>query len=105
MRLPNDIVLCNFSYQEIQENYHTPISTTRNQLLGSPVYGDAEVVNINKGMLLPKIVSSSQQIFSTQKYVDEVNMRDGTKIKYPCYAVEHRIMDTRLFYILKYTGI
>jgi RHS repeat-associated protein len=82
VRLPNDTVLCSFSYQSIQENYNTPVSRTTNQLLGNPSFGSSDVSNINKGMLLPKEVSSSQQIFSTQKYVDEVTMRDGSKIKY-----------------------
>ncbi|MFK7750534.1 MAG: hypothetical protein AB8B65_19235, partial [Kordia sp.] len=82
VRMANDIVLCSFTYQDVQENYNTPTSTTRNQLLGSPAFGDSDVSDINKGMLLPKLVSSSQQIFSTQKYVDEVTMRDGTKISY-----------------------
>ncbi|MCH2197012.1 DUF6443 domain-containing protein [Kordia sp.] len=82
VRLPNDIVLCSFTYQEIQENYNTPVSRTRNQVLGNPSYGTNDVANLNRGMLLPKEVASSQQIFSNQKYVDEVTMRDGTKIKY-----------------------
>ncbi|EDP94686.1 DUF6443 domain-containing protein [Kordia algicida OT-1] len=82
VRLPNDIVLCSFTYQDVQENYHTPVSTTRNQLIGNPDFGTTQVRGINQGMLLPKIISSSQHILSTQKYVDEVTMRDGTKIKY-----------------------
>ncbi|MEM6718513.1 MAG: DUF6443 domain-containing protein, partial [Bacteroidota bacterium] len=82
VRLPNNTVLCSFTYQTVQENYTTPTSTTKNLVLGSPAYGTNQVSDINKGMLLPKIVSSSQQIYGTQKYVDEVTMRNGSKIKY-----------------------
>ncbi len=89
VRTPNNIVLCSFTYQDVQENYHTPVSTTRNQLLGNPNFGNATVRELNKGMLLPKEISSSQHIISIQKYVDEVTMRDGTKIKYNLDANGH----------------
>ncbi|AXG71769.1 hypothetical protein KORDIASMS9_04027 [Kordia sp. SMS9] len=80
--LPNNTVLCSFTYQQVEENYSTPTSTTKNLFLGSPAFGASEVSDLNKGMLLPKYINSSQRIQGNQKYVDEVTMRDGSKIKY-----------------------
>ncbi|MGB3466269.1 MAG: DUF6443 domain-containing protein [Cyclobacteriaceae bacterium] len=79
---PNNIELCRFTYQDVQENYNTPVSTTRNVMLGHHYFGATDVREANQGMVMPRVVTFSQSIQSTQKYVDEVIFYDSTIVKY-----------------------
>ncbi|WP_420571678.1 DUF6443 domain-containing protein [Kordia sp.] len=83
VKQPSGIILCSFSYQDVEENYSTPTSSVYNSLINQDInFGDPQVQNINKGMLLPRVASSSQNIQSTQKYVDQVTFYDGSKVQY-----------------------
>lgn len=82
IKSPNGIVLCSFSYQSVSESYNTPTSRISSKIIGNVAFGDNDVKNINKSMLMPKVIATNQTIFSTQKYVNTVTFRDSTKVKF-----------------------
>lgn len=85
IKLPNGEELCHFTYQTVEENYHTPSSSIRYSLINATPLGwggTTNVQNANASMLMPREIYSSQTINSQQKYVDVVTFRDGTSVKY-----------------------
>ena len=82
IKSPNGQVLCSFTYQAVEEIYETPISSVRNTIVSQVSYGDTSVENINKGMLMPKLVESSQQITTDLYYMDKVTFRDGSYVEF-----------------------
>jgi len=83
IKTPNGITLCTFNYQTVGERYSVPITVARNSINGQPYYGGTQAtIDLNKSLTLPKVITTSQNIDSKQKYVSEVIMQDGSKIEY-----------------------
>ncbi len=82
---PNNEELLKFEYQTILEQYSTPKSSTAYNLVnqGDYNYGaTTELKNGNNALLMPKLISTHQNISSNQKYPNLVIFKDGSKIKY-----------------------
>lgn len=80
---PNDEEICTFVYQDVEENYHTPYTITRNELKNTfylDLGSTQAIESYNNSLLAPKLVLSSQTIASDQKYLREVIFRDNSKI-------------------------
>uniref|UniRef100_UPI00404A79BE hypothetical protein n=1 Tax=Gelidibacter sp. TaxID=2018083 RepID=UPI00404A79BE len=113
IRSPNGIVLCNFTYHSVNETYNTPRSKVINGLVGNVTFGAISVANLNKSMLMPKVIETSQSIGSTQKYVNTITFRDNSRIEFKllpgnpelgCFDNNNCNNGTKLQYIEAYSS-
>ncbi|NER16779.1 RHS repeat protein [Spongiivirga citrea] len=79
----NNITLANFSYQDVDENFLTPINQTENKLLSghqAVFHPVQQVRGYNIGVVKPKYVSSQSSVSIDTKKLSNISFKDQTSI-------------------------